>query len=88
MAMDIVARTPAQLGAALKSARVRRGLTQADTASNVGLRQKTVSSLENVGARTTVGTLYKMLAALGLELVVREKGGGNTSEVSGTPREW
>ena len=86
--MDMVARTPAQLGAALKSARIRRGLTQTDAASNVGLKQKTVSSLENIGARTTVDTLYKMLSALGLELVVREKGGSDTSEGKQTPREW
>jgi HTH-type transcriptional regulator / antitoxin HipB len=80
--MEIVARTPAQLGAALKSARVRRGLSQTDAASNVGLKQKTVSSLETVGARTTVDTLYKMLSALGLELVVREKNRGEN------PKEW
>lgn len=78
--MDVVARTPAQLGAALKSARTRRGLTQTDAASSVGLKQKTVSSLETVGARTTVDTLYKMLSALGLELVVREKGGEPSRE--------
>lgn len=86
--MEIVARTPAQLGAAIKSARLRRGLTQTDAASNVGLQQKTVSALENVGARTTVDTLYKMLSALDLELVVREKSGGDRSEGSEAPREW
>lgn len=86
--MDIVARTPAQLGAALKNARIRRGLTQTAAASNVGLKQKTVSSLENVGARTTVDTLYKMLSALGLELVIREKGRDDTAERGATSREW
>ena len=79
--MDVIARTPAQLGAALKSARTRRGLSQTDAAASVGLKQKTVSSLETVGARSTVDTLYKMLSALGLELVIRERG-------SNTPREW
>lgn len=86
--MEIVARTPAQLGAAIKSARLRRGLTQTDAASNVGLQQKTVSALENVGARTTVDTLYKMLSALDLELVIREKNGGDRSEGNEAPREW
>jgi HTH-type transcriptional regulator/antitoxin HipB len=86
--MEIVARTPAQLGAALKSARIRRGFSQTDAASNVGLKQKTVSSLENVGARTTVNTLYKMLSALNLELVIREKGRGETSQRGESPREW
>ena len=86
--MDVIARTPAQLGAALKSARTRRGLTQTDAASRVGLKQKTVSSLENVGARTSVDTLYKMLSALGLELVIRDKEHGDSSARDKSPREW
>lgn len=86
--MEIVARTPAQLGAALKSARIRRGLNQSDAASNVGLKQKTVSSLENIGARTTVDTLYKMLSVLGLELVIRDKERGDTSARGQSSREW
>lgn len=86
--MDVVARTPAQLGAVLKSARIRRGLSQTDAASSVGLKQKTVSSLENIGARTSVETLYKMLSALGLELVIRDKDRGDTSARNQSPREW
>lgn len=86
--MDVVARTPAQLGAALKSARIRRGLTQTDAASNVGLKQKTVSSLENVGAKTSVETLYKMLSALDLELVIRDKERGEPSARNQSSKEW
>lgn len=86
--MDVVARTPAQLGAALKSARIRRGLTQTDAASNVGLKQKTVSSLENVGAKTSVETLYKMLSALDLELVIRDKERGEPSARKQSSKEW
>lgn len=86
--MEVIARTPAQLGAALKSARIRRGLSQTDAASSVGLKQKTVSSLENIGAKTSVETLYKMLSALDLELVVREKDRGDTSARDQSSREW
>jgi len=86
--MEIVARTPAQLGAALKSARMRRGLSQTNAALNVGLKQKTVSSLENIGARTTVDTLYKMLSALGLELVIRDKERVDTSAHGPSSKEW
>jgi HTH-type transcriptional regulator/antitoxin HipB len=78
--MDTVARTPTQLGATLRSARIRRGLTQTDAASAVGLKQKTISSLETVGARTSVDTLYKVLSALGLQLVIREKSTKTSSE--------
>lgn len=84
--MDFVARTPAQLGSALRSARIRRGLTQADAASSVGLKQKTVSSLETMGARTSVETLYKMLSALGLELVIRDNADASAREPNS--REW
>ncbi|MFC4310305.1 helix-turn-helix domain-containing protein [Steroidobacter flavus] len=86
--MDVVARTPAQLGAALKSARIRRGLSQTSAASSVGVKQKTVSSLENIGARTSVETLYKMLSALNLELVIRDKKRGGKSARTQKPREW
>lgn len=86
--MEIVARTPAQLGAAIRSARARRGLTQAEAASSVGLKQKTVSSLENVGARTSVDTLYKMLSSLGLELVIRDKDTSAPADRDQRSREW
>lgn len=86
--MDVIARTPAQLGAALKSARIRRGLSQTDAASSVGLKQKTVSSLENIGAKTSVETLYKMLSALDLELVIRDKDRGDSSARNESTREW
>jgi HTH-type transcriptional regulator/antitoxin HipB len=86
--MDVVARIPAQLGAALKNARIRRGLSQTDAASTVGLKQKTVSSLENVGAKTSVETLYKMLSALDLELVIRDKARGNAAACDRSSREW
>ncbi|WP_129782566.1 helix-turn-helix domain-containing protein [Peristeroidobacter soli] len=86
--MDVVARTPAQLGAALKSARIRRGLSQTEAASSVGVKQKTVSSLENIGAKTSVETLYKMLSALGLELVIRDNNHGDVPARDQSSREW
>jgi HTH-type transcriptional regulator / antitoxin HipB len=71
--VDYVARTPAQLGPILRSIRAERGLTQQDTGAKVGLKQSTVSALESDSARSSVETLYKLLSALGLELVVRYK---------------
>ena len=71
--MDYVARTPAQLGPILRSIRAERGLTQQDAGVKVGLKQSTVSALESDSARSSVDTLYKLLSALGLELVVRYK---------------
>ena len=71
--MDYVARTPAQLGPILRSIRAELGLTQQDAGAKVGLKQSTVSVIESDSARTSVATLYKLLSALGLELVVRRK---------------
>ena len=71
--MDYVARTPAQLGPILRSIRAECGLTQQDAGAKVGLKQSTVSAIESDSARSSVETLYKLLSALGLELVVRYK---------------
>ena len=73
--MDYVARTPAQLGPILRSLRTERQLTQQDAGAKVGLKQSTVSAIEGDAAHTSVATLYKLLSALGLELVIRDKTG-------------
>jgi HTH-type transcriptional regulator/antitoxin HipB len=73
--VDYAARTPAQLGPILRSIRIERGLTQQDVGAKVGLKQSTVSAIENSAAHTRVDTLYKLLSALELELVVRDKPG-------------
>jgi HTH-type transcriptional regulator/antitoxin HipB len=71
--VDYVARTPAQLGPILRSIRIERGLTQQEAGAKVGLKQSTVSAIESNSERTSVDTLYKLLSALELELVVRDK---------------
>jgi len=89
--MDYVARTPQQLGPILKSTRQQRGLTQGAAGANVGLKQATVSAVEADAARTSVDTLYKLLSALGLELVLRDKRAAAAPERARKParkREW
>jgi len=71
--MEYVARTPQQLGQVLKSCRKHRGLTQSAAGAKVGLKQSTISVIEEHDAKATVATLYKALSALGLELVLRDK---------------
>ena len=85
--MDYVARAPAQLGPILRSIRAERGLTQQDAGAKVGLKQSTVSAIESDAARTSVDTLYKLLSALGLELVVRDKP-SNPGSSGVLKREW
>lgn len=71
--MEYVARTRRQLGQILRACRKKRRLTQGTVGSGVGVRQSQISSIETRGADITVGTLYRLLAALDLELVLRDR---------------
>jgi HTH-type transcriptional regulator/antitoxin HipB len=81
--MDYVARTPQQLGQVLKACRKKRQLTQAMVGAKVGVRQAQISAIETHGADITIDTLYRLLSALGLELVLRDMPPRNTP-----PTEW
>jgi HTH-type transcriptional regulator/antitoxin HipB len=58
---------------ALRSRRKELGLSQIEVAARSGLQQKTVSSLENAPQRCAIDSLYKLLAALGVELVLQPR---------------
>jgi HTH-type transcriptional regulator / antitoxin HipB len=75
--MDTIARTPQQLGQALRARRARLKLSQTEVGRKVGIKQDTMSTLEIRTTSSTVETLFKALSALGLELVVREKARGS-----------
>ena len=70
--MDQVARTAKQLANLLRQRRTERGLTQAELASRIALRQSTVSGLET-SANVRTATLLSALAALDLEMVIRPR---------------
>jgi HTH-type transcriptional regulator/antitoxin HipB len=61
------------LAKTLKAVRVSNGLTQKDVAQLIGIKQATVSAFENHPERSRVETLFKLLAALGLELHVTQR---------------
>jgi HTH-type transcriptional regulator / antitoxin HipB len=69
--MDSAIRTFSQLGQALQAYRKKTSLTQIETAAKVGLRPKTISSLEMHPEKGTLVSLFKLLSALELELVIR-----------------
>jgi HTH-type transcriptional regulator/antitoxin HipB len=74
-------KTPRQLGAVLQGCRKTRQLTQAQAGERVGLPQKEISKLEMDPSNTTLARVFKLLSALDLEIVVRERGSAdNTSE--------
>lgn len=55
----------------LHRARERRGLSQTAAAALVGLRQQTVSRLEQPAVNPHLGTIQSYVSALGYELVFR-----------------
>ena len=71
--MEQIARTSSQIGVAVRRRRRILNLRQADVGSRTGLRQATVSALENGEPGTQLRTLINVMAALGLEMVIRER---------------
>ena len=65
---------PALLAAAVRDQRKISKFTQTETAKQVGVKQTTVSDFENRPESTKLETLFKILAALDLELHVVKRG--------------
>lgn len=77
---------PDALASALRSARKQRSLTQQTLAEQVGTKQATISTFENHPENCRVETLFKLLAALDLELQVTER--GQPKPQTGWDQEW
>lgn len=71
--MEIHARTPQQIGDALKRFRKLKKLTQKRITEQVGLRQATISSVESGDGGTQLKTLTEILKSMDLELVIRDR---------------
>jgi HTH-type transcriptional regulator/antitoxin HipB len=71
--MDQIARTPKQIGDAIRRQRRKLGLNQTALGERTRLRQATISAVENGEPGTQIRTLCDVLAALDLELVVRPR---------------
>ena len=80
--MTQISRTPRQLGAVLRRYRKQDGSTQAALAERINKRQATVSSLESVGSGN-LETLFAVLSALDLELIVRPRTKNTTDQLEG-----
>ena len=70
--------TPKQLAMVLNGYRKKLKLTQKQAAENVGLFPKTISALENSPDSSSIASLFKLLSALGLELVLKPKSTGRS----------
>ena len=72
--MNQSARTAKQIGVIIRRARRKAGLTQTELGKKIGLRQATISKLEKGEPATQISTLLDALTALGLEVVIDERG--------------
>ncbi|WP_422784849.1 helix-turn-helix domain-containing protein [Rheinheimera texasensis] len=79
--------TPAALANAIRNQRKLGQKTQRETADLVGIKQTTVSDFELKPESTKLETLFKILAALDLELHISKRGAELTDN-SDKKREW
>jgi HTH-type transcriptional regulator / antitoxin HipB len=70
--VDQALRTQKQLGSELRRYRKRKNLTQDALSRLIDKRQATISSLESAGTGT-LETLFAVLSALNVELVLRAR---------------
>jgi HTH-type transcriptional regulator/antitoxin HipB len=79
--------SPSALAIAVRDQRKLSKRTQAETAQGVGIKQATVSDFENKPESTKLETLFKILAALELELHVVKRG-TTLDENKAWTKEW
>ena len=79
--MTQLARTPKQLGEALRRYRALIDLSQSQLAAKAGLRQATISQIEGGNGATKIETLYTVLAALDLELIIAPRSKSTSKDI-------
>lgn len=65
--------SPKTLGQILKSARKQKGLNQYQAGNLVGITQAMVSRIERGESHARIDTLFRLLAALDMEMIVRPR---------------
>jgi HTH-type transcriptional regulator / antitoxin HipB len=80
-AVDQIARTPKQIGDAIRRQRRKLGLNQTSIGDKTKLRQATISAVESGAPGTQLGTLCDILAALDLEFVIRPRTKAKPAEI-------
>lgn len=78
--MDQPVFSPKSLGSVIKRQRKAKKLTQQVAGAAFKLDQTTVSSIEQGAAGTRLETLFRMLAALDLEMVIKSKNTATTKK--------
>ncbi len=79
--MNELVRSPKQLGNALRRFRRKQDLTQAQLGQRAGLRQATVSQVENGLETVKLSTIMDLARALDLEFVLQPRTKGSQNEI-------
>jgi HTH-type transcriptional regulator/antitoxin HipB len=79
--MDPIARTPKQIGDILRRHRRKLTMNQTQLGERTKLRQATISAVEAGEPGTQIRTLCDVMAALGLEFVIRPRTQGSPDEI-------
>jgi HTH-type transcriptional regulator/antitoxin HipB len=77
--MEHVSRDEKQLGAVIRRCRKQSGHTQAQLGVIIGKRQATISDLESGMRGMSLDTVFSILNALDLEMVVRPRRKGDVN---------
>ena len=81
--MEQIARSPKTLGHVIKRQRKLKNLTQSEVGNTFNIMQYTLSNVEQGAPKTRIDTIFKLLAALDLEMVIRPK-----SKTTLTDEDW
>lgn len=65
--------SPETLGQALRAERKQKGMSQKVVGHSVGMEQHTISKIEKGSPGTELNTLFRLLAALDLELTLQPR---------------
>ena len=79
--MNDLARAPKQIGSLVRRTRKKRGWSQSELGSAAGLRQETISLIENGNPATKLETILAVLAALDLEFRIKQRSKGQSSDI-------
>jgi HTH-type transcriptional regulator/antitoxin HipB len=65
--------SPVSLGHILRDARKQKGLSQTEAGKSVGIDQPTLSKIERGESNARLDTLFRLLAALDMEMIIRPR---------------
>nr|WP_323782615.1 helix-turn-helix domain-containing protein [Amylibacter sp.] len=79
--MKYLARSPREVGHAIREARKAQKLTQKELAIRSGVWQETISKIENGLSGTKLETIFDLLSALELEVTIDDRSKGSSTSL-------